>query len=82
VPEDHLVIEVPVDPPLDHALDVAEVDDHVAVVERIGADLDLRDRVVAVRMLADAVVVEQAVPVAEVDPLRDRVHTLQSYPDG
>ena len=34
-----------------------------------GADLDLGDRVVAVRMLADAVVVEQPVAVAELDLL-------------
>src|SRR5262245_41252909 len=62
VPEDHLVIELAVDPSLDDALDVAEVDDHVARVERVGANLDLGDGVVAVRMLADAVVVEQAMP--------------------
>ena len=75
VPQHHLVIELAIDPALDDALDVAEIADHVAVVERVGAHLDLRDRVVAVRMLADAVVVEQAMPVTEVDALGDRVHT-------
>ena len=39
-----------------------------------GAHFDLGDRVVAVRMLADAVVVEQAVAVAEVNSLGDRMH--------
>src|SRR5712664_1733224 len=33
VPEQHLVIELPVDPTFDDPLDVAEVTDHVAVVE-------------------------------------------------
>ena len=75
VTEDHLVIELAIDPALDDPLDVAEVADHVAVVERVGAHLDLRRGVVAVRVLADAVVVEQPVAVAEVDFLGDRVHT-------
>ena len=74
--QDHLVIELAIDPALHDALDVAEVDDHVARVELLGADLDLGHRVVPVRMLADAVVVEQPVPVAEVDALGDRVHRL------
>ena len=78
VAQDHLVIELAIDPALDDPLDVAEVADHVAVVERAGPHLDLRRRVVAVRVLADAVVVEQPMAVAEVDFLRDRVHGLQS----
>ena len=32
--EDHLVIELAVDPSFDDALDVGEVADHVAIVER------------------------------------------------
>ena len=67
--QDHLVIDRLVDPALDDALDVAEVADHVAIVERSRPHFDLRDGVVAVRMLADAVVVEQAVTVAELDLL-------------
>ena len=74
VPEHHLVIELAIDPALDDPLDVAEIADHVAVVEPIGADFDLGDGIVAVRMLADAVVVEQPMAVTEVDALGDRVH--------
>ena len=40
----------------------------------LGPDLDLGDGVVPVRMLADAVVVEQPMAVAEVDALGDGVH--------
>ena len=74
MPEDHLVVELAVDPALDLVLDVAEVDHHVPRVEIVGPDLDLGDRVVPVGMLADPVVVEQAVPVAEFDALGDEVH--------
>src|SRR5882672_10256048 len=72
--QDHLVVELAVDPPLDYALDIAEIADHVAVVERPGPHFDLGHRVVAVGMLADAVVVEQPVAVAEIYPFRDGVH--------
>ena len=74
--QQHLVIELAVDPALDDPLDVAEVADHVAVVERAGAHLDLRHGVVAVRMLADAVVVEQPVAVAEIDTFGDEYSEL------
>ena len=39
-----------------------------------GADLDLGDGVVSVRMLADAVVVEQPMAVAEIDAFGDGEH--------
>ena len=76
VTQHHLVIELLVDPLLDDPLDVAEVAHHVAVVQLVGADLDLGDRVVAVQMLADAVVIEQPVPVAELDTFGDGVHRV------
>ena len=41
---------------------------------RVGAHVDLDDGVVAVRVLADAVVVEQPVAVTEVDALGDEIH--------
>src|SRR5262249_34731080 len=75
VAQDHLVVELAIDPALHDALDVAEIADHVAVVERAGAYFDLGDRVVSMRMLADAVVVEQAVAVAEVDALGNGIHS-------
>jgi hypothetical protein len=71
VSQDHLVIELAVDPALDDALDVAEVAHHVAVVQRAGPDLDLRRRVVPVRVLADPVVIEQPMAVTEVDFFRN-----------
>ena len=74
LPQDHLVIQLAIDPAFDDPLDVAEVDDHVAAVEAVGAHVDLDRGVVAVRVLADAVVVEQPVAVAEFDPLGDEVH--------
>src|SRR5260221_2544953 len=74
VAQQHLVIEFRVDPALDDALDVAEVADHVAIVERPRADFDFRDGILAVRMLADSVVVEQPVAVTEVDAFGDGVH--------
>src|SRR5262245_59779562 len=63
VTKDHLVVELPVDPALDDPFDVVEVAHHVAAVERAGAYFDLSYGVVAVGVLADAVVVEQAVAV-------------------
>ena len=71
------MIELAIDPALHDALDVAEVGDHVAAVEPIGAHLDFGDGVVAVRMLADAVVVEQAMAVAELDALGDEIHRIE-----
>jgi len=69
VTEQHLVIELFVNPSFHEALDVAEVADHVAAIEVPRADFDLGYRIVPVGMLADAVVIEQAVAVAEIDAL-------------
>ena len=73
------MIQLAIDPPFDDPLDVAEVHHHVAVVEAVGADVDLDGRVVSVRMLADAVVIEEPVAVTELDPLRDEVHVREIY---
>ena len=78
VAQQHPVIELAVDPAFHDPLDVAEIAHHVARVELRRPDFDLRDRVVAVRVLADAVVVEQPVAVAEVDALGDGVHLVIS----
>src|SRR6187431_425937 len=74
LPQDHLVIELLIDPALDDAFDVAEVSDHVAAVESGGPDMDLDNRVVPVRVLAHAVVIHQSMAVAELDPLGHGVH--------
>ena len=68
------MIDVFVDPALDHTLDVAEVAHHIAIVERARADFDLGNRVVAVWMLANAIVIEQSMAVAELDFLGHGVH--------
>ena len=52
-------------------LNLAEVTDHLPIVERFCPHFDLGDRVVPVRVLADPVVVEKPVTVAEVDALGD-----------
>ena len=48
---------------------------HVAPVQAVGAYLDLCHGVVPVRVLADSVVIEKTMAVAEIDSLGDRVHT-------
>jgi hypothetical protein len=68
-PEDHLVVDLAIDPRLHDPVDIAEIADHVAAVEHVGPDLDFGHGVVPVRVLADSVVVEQAVAVAEVKAL-------------
>src|SRR5207245_4392101 len=65
-----------IDPPFHDALDVAEIADHIASVELAGAHFDFRHGVVSVRVLANAVVIEQPVPVTEVDPFGDRIHPV------
>ena len=71
MPQNHLVIQLAIDPAFHQPLDVGKVRHHVAAVELVGADVDLGDGIVSVRMLADAVVVEQPVAVTEVDALGD-----------
>ena len=69
--KDHFVIELPVHPPFDDPLDVGKIAHHVPVVQRSAANLDFGHGVVAVGVLADAVVVEQAMAVAELYFLGD-----------
>jgi hypothetical protein len=63
------VIQLAIDPPLHDTLDVRKVRHHVAAIQSISPDIYLDDGVVPVRVLADAVVIEQPVTVAEVDAL-------------
>ena len=76
VAQDHLVIQLSVNPAFDDALDVAEIAHHVPAVERTGSDLDLGDGVVTVRVLADPVIIEQPVAITEFDALGDGVHSV------
>ena len=73
LPQDHLVIELAVDPRFHHLLDVRKIGHHIAAVKCLRLDLDLDDGVVAVGMLADPFVVEQAMAVAEINTLRDQI---------
>lgn len=57
-------------------LDIVEVDDHAALIERLGAELNLHFRVVPMQEPALAVVIEQAMAVAEMDFFGDGVHKL------
>jgi len=59
------VIELAIDPSLHQPLDVGKISHHVALIEPIGADVHFHQGVVAMGMFADALVVEQAVSVAE-----------------
>ena len=73
-PQDHPVVELPVDPSLDDALDLSEITDHLPIVQRLRPHLNLRDRVVSVRVLADPVVIEQPMTITEVDALGYGIH--------
>jgi hypothetical protein len=59
------VVELTIHPAFDDPLDVREIAHHVAAIERAAGDFDFRHRVVAVRVLADAVVIQQAVAVTK-----------------
>ena len=71
VTEDHLMVELAIDPRLDDPLDVAEITDHVTRIERATPNFDLGHGVVAVRVFTHTVVVEETMAVAEVDAFGD-----------
>ena len=71
VPEEHLVVQLPVNPLLDDPLHLVEIAHHVSRVEAVGLHGNLGHGVVAVEVPAVPVVVEEPVAVAEVDALRD-----------
>src|ERR1051325_3073448 len=72
--QDHAMIEVGVDPGADDALDGGEVDDHAERIEPIRLQGDDGAAVVPVQMPALAVVLQQAMAVAEADLARDLEH--------
>src|SRR2546428_4933797 len=71
--EDHLVIQLRVNPGLDSGLDLLKIDDHPARVESFTLQLYFYTPIVTVKILTLSLVVQQAVPVTEVDDLGDRV---------
>ena len=71
--QEHLVIQLGIDPGLDHLVDVAEIHDHAPVVQMIADNFNFNFAVVAVEMTTLPLVVEQAMAVAEIDVLGDSV---------
>jgi hypothetical protein len=65
------VVELPIDPAFHQPLDVREIGHHIAPIELVGAHVDLGDGIVPVRVLANAVVIEQPMAVTEFDALGD-----------
>ena len=65
--QNHAVVEMIVDPAVDAALDLVEIDDHPLPVEALGLDGDDRPAVVAVQMPALALVMQEPMAVTEVD---------------
>ena len=67
------MIQLPVDEAHDFLFHVSEIVDHAPMVQFAAGQLDLQDSIVSMRVGALAVVVQQPVSVAEVQPLDDGV---------
>ncbi len=65
--EQHVMIEVFVDPRLNLALDFAEVDENATLIEGWAADRDDRAAIMTVQVAALAVVIEQTMSITEVN---------------
>lgn len=76
--QDHLVIEIVIDPGLHDPFNFAEVDDHAELVELVALDGDDSDAIVPMQMATLTGVVEQAMAVAEVDFAGNSVHGILS----
>jgi hypothetical protein len=72
--QEHPVIERPVDPGLKNILDLGKIAHHAPGVQRLGADLHLDFAVVAMKIAAFSVVIQQPVAVAEMNFLRHLEH--------
>ena len=72
--QEHRVIEVVINPPLHMLLDVAEIDQHAPVIQFVRFENDDGLAVVSVEVAALALVVEQAMAVAEVDFSGNAIH--------
>lgn len=80
--EGHPVVEILVDPSAQGSLDVAEIGEHTAIVEMFSFDGDDSSAVVAVKKSAFAVVIDEAVPVAESEFFGDAKHRLPPFVSG
>ena len=76
--QNHAVIELLVDPRPHDLFDVGEIHQHAAIVELLAFQHDDGSAVVAVQIAAFSGVIQQAVPVAKVDVLRNLKHDVRS----
>ena len=72
--QDHLVIEVVIDPRLHHPFDLAEIDDHAQRIELIALNSNDRRAIVPMQMPALATVIQQPMAVTEVDFASNSMH--------
>jgi hypothetical protein len=80
--QDHLVIEVVVDPRLHHPFDLAEIDDHAQRIELIALNSNDRRAIVPVQMPAFAAVIQQAMTVTKVDFASNSMHGVRIQKPG
>jgi len=72
--QDHLVIEIVVDPRLHHPLDLAEINDHAQSIELIALNSNDRRAIVPMQMPALATVIQQPMAITEVDFASNSMH--------
>src|SRR5262245_15722235 len=72
--QQHFVVKRLVDPTRNHFFDLCKIHDHTERIELIRLEADDRSAVVAVQMPALAVIVQQAMAVAESDLARHAKH--------
>ena len=68
------MIELFIDPFLNHILDLTKITDHVTLVECPRSDFNLGNSIVAVWVLAETIVIQQTVAVAKVNSFSNLVH--------
>ncbi len=78
--EQHVMIEILVDPGVDYPLDLSEIDQHAATVECLTLERDHCPAVVAVKVAALAIVVQEPMPVTELDFTCDPEHSFRYLP--
>jgi hypothetical protein len=78
----HPVVEIFIDPSAEGTLDVAEISEHAAIVEVFSFDRDDGSAVVSMKESAFAIVIDEAVPVAESEFLGDAKHRLPPFESG
>ncbi len=76
--QDHAVIQIPVNPVLDHGFDFVEINHHAKRVKRLGDKLDFPLAVVAVQVAALALIIEKAMAVAKINLFGHAEHGLIS----